>query len=139
MPRRAASSGDAEVDYQACRGCLSSTQQCRLYLHASPTTTMAPSLEEPVQVDFEAPLKAAPQLVAPEPGRFAPPPQATQRSTRLTHGSQNIALDRNPLLLVKQTPVQDVPTKQYAPPRPKALTRTFPSSQHDSPLSSTRS
>lgn len=34
---------------------------------------MAPSLEEPVQVDFEAPLKAAPKLVAPEPGRFAPP------------------------------------------------------------------
>ena len=35
---------------------------------------MAPSLEEPVQVDFEAPLKAAPKLVAPEPGTFAPPP-----------------------------------------------------------------
>jgi hypothetical protein len=40
---------------------------------------MAPSLEEPlhveepVQVNFEAPLQAAPKLVAPEPGTFAPP------------------------------------------------------------------
>lgn len=40
---------------------------------------MAPSLEEPVQVDFEAPLKAAPKLVAPEPGMFAPPLFATRR------------------------------------------------------------
>lgn len=139
MPRLAASSGDAEVDYQACRGCLSSTQQCRHYLHTSLTTTMAPSLEEPVQVDFEAPLKAAPQLVAPEPGRFAPPPQATQKSTRLTHGSQNIVLDQNLPQLVKRTRAQDAPIKQYAPRRPKALTRTFPSSQHDLALSNTRS
>ena len=33
---------------------------------------MAPSLEEPTQVDFDAPLKAAPQLVAPEPGTMRP-------------------------------------------------------------------
>lgn len=32
--------------------------------------TMAPSLEEPFQVDFNAPLKAAPKLVAPEPGKI---------------------------------------------------------------------
>jgi hypothetical protein len=47
---------------------------------------MAPSLEEPVhvevpvQVNFEAPLKAAPKLVAPEPGMFAPPPQDSSRT-----------------------------------------------------------
>lgn len=29
---------------------------------------MAPSLEEPTQVDLNAPLKVAPKLVAPEPG-----------------------------------------------------------------------
>ena len=29
---------------------------------------MAPSLEDPVQVDLAAPLKAVPKLVAPEPG-----------------------------------------------------------------------
>ena len=29
---------------------------------------MAPHLEEPTQVDLDAPLKAAPTLVAPEPG-----------------------------------------------------------------------
>ena len=67
-------SGVAEVDYQASLGLFSSTQRCRLYTHIATTTReMAPSLEEPVQVDFEAPLKAAPKLVAPEPGRFAPP------------------------------------------------------------------
>jgi len=31
---------------------------------------MAPSLEEPTQVDFDAPLKNAPKLVAPEPGTY---------------------------------------------------------------------
>ena len=30
---------------------------------------MVPSLEEPIQVDLSAPLKAAPKLVAPEPGK----------------------------------------------------------------------
>ena len=29
---------------------------------------MGPSLEEPTQVDLDAPLKAVPKLVAPEPG-----------------------------------------------------------------------
>jgi len=40
---------------------------------------MAPSLEEPTQVDFDAPLKAAPKLVAPEPGTMRPatPPSFT--------------------------------------------------------------
>lgn len=33
---------------------------------------MAPTLEEPMtQVTVDAPLKAAPKLVAPEPGTFA--------------------------------------------------------------------
>lgn len=32
------------------------------------TAAMAPSLEEPTQVDLDAPLKSAPKLVAPEPG-----------------------------------------------------------------------
>ena len=32
---------------------------------------MAPSLEEPVPVALEAPLKNAPKLVAPEPGMDA--------------------------------------------------------------------
>ena len=37
--------------------------------HFLPTPlTMAPSLEEPTQVDLDAPLKNAPKLVAPEPG-----------------------------------------------------------------------
>lgn len=67
-------SGVAGVDYQASLGLFSSTQPCRLDTHIATTTRdMAPSLEEPVQVDFEAPLKAAPKLVAPEPGRFTPP------------------------------------------------------------------
>lgn len=30
---------------------------------------MAPSLEEPTQIDLDAPLKSAPKLVAPEPGQ----------------------------------------------------------------------
>lgn len=38
------------------------------------TLTMAPSLEEPTQVDLDAPLKTAPKLVAPEPGTFLPQP-----------------------------------------------------------------
>jgi hypothetical protein len=37
---------------------------------------MAPSLEEPTQVDFDAPLKAAPKLVAPEPGMWPRHPSA---------------------------------------------------------------
>jgi hypothetical protein len=42
---------------------------------------MAPSLEEPTQVDFDAPLKAAPKLVAPEPGTLSP---ATPPNTHLS-------------------------------------------------------
>ncbi|CBX93883.1 cytosolic Fe-S cluster assembly factor nbp35 [Plenodomus lingam] len=38
---------------------------------------MAPSLEEPVQVDLNAPLKAAPKLVAPEP-EHCPGPESQQ-------------------------------------------------------------
>ncbi|KAF2855719.1 P-loop containing nucleoside triphosphate hydrolase protein [Plenodomus tracheiphilus IPT5] len=38
---------------------------------------MAPSLEEPVQVDLNAPLKAAPKLVAPEP-EHCPGPESLQ-------------------------------------------------------------
>ncbi|OCL05996.1 P-loop containing nucleoside triphosphate hydrolase protein [Glonium stellatum] len=38
---------------------------------------MAPSLEEPTQIDFEAPLKAAPKLVAPEP-EHCPGPESLQ-------------------------------------------------------------
>lgn len=37
-------------------------------LLVSKHSRMAPSLEEPIQVDLAAPLKAAPKLVAPEPG-----------------------------------------------------------------------
>lgn len=33
---------------------------------------MAPMIEEPTQVDLDAPLKAAPKLVAPEPGTNLP-------------------------------------------------------------------
>ena len=42
--------------------------------------TMAPSLEESTQIDFEAPLKAAPKLVAPEPGMQHPLPPFLQSS-----------------------------------------------------------
>lgn len=49
---------------------LSSLHPVHSYSH-----TMAPSLEEPVQVDLDAPLKAASKLVAPEPG--IPPMIAT--------------------------------------------------------------
>ena len=38
---------------------------------------MAPSLEEPMQVDLDAPLKAAPKLVAPEP-EHCPGPESLQ-------------------------------------------------------------
>ncbi|OAL54520.1 P-loop containing nucleoside triphosphate hydrolase protein [Pyrenochaeta sp. DS3sAY3a] len=38
---------------------------------------MAPSLEEPTEVDFDAPLKAAPKLVAPEP-EHCPGPESQQ-------------------------------------------------------------
>ncbi|KAF2738931.1 cytosolic Fe-S cluster assembly factor NBP35 [Polyplosphaeria fusca] len=38
---------------------------------------MAPSLEEPMQIDFDAPLKAAPKLVAPEP-EHCPGPESQQ-------------------------------------------------------------
>ncbi|KAF2182462.1 cytosolic Fe-S cluster assembly factor NBP35 [Zopfia rhizophila CBS 207.26] len=38
---------------------------------------MAPSLEEPTQVDFDAPIKAAPKLVAPEP-EHCPGPESLQ-------------------------------------------------------------
>ncbi|KAH9882026.1 cytosolic Fe-S cluster assembly factor nbp35 [Plenodomus biglobosus] len=38
---------------------------------------MAPSLEEPVQIDLNAPLKAAPKLVAPEP-EHCPGPESQQ-------------------------------------------------------------
>jgi hypothetical protein len=37
-------------------------------LHPSNLHIMAPSLEEPIQVNLSAPLMAAPKLVAPEPG-----------------------------------------------------------------------
>ncbi|KAF2473691.1 P-loop containing nucleoside triphosphate hydrolase protein [Lindgomyces ingoldianus] len=41
---------------------------------------MAPSFEEPTQVDFDAPLKAAPKLVAPEP-EHCPGPESQQAGT----------------------------------------------------------
>ena len=33
---------------------------------------MAPSLEEPTVADLDAPSRAAPKLVAPEPGMYLP-------------------------------------------------------------------
>jgi hypothetical protein len=86
---------------------------------------MAPSLEveEPVQVDFEAPLKAAPKLVAPEPGTSSPPPLIEYDIMSCSDAdhisSQNTVPAPNRSQPAKQTLVLDVPISRYAPPRPK--------------------
>lgn len=45
---------------------------------------MAPSLEQPIQVDFSAPPKIAPKLVAPEPGKITATPFRLNVSIELT-------------------------------------------------------
>lgn len=52
---------------------------------------MAPSLEEPIQVDFSAPLKAAPKLVAPEPGKITATPLRHNVSIELTAAPRTLS------------------------------------------------
>ena len=86
---------------------------------------MAPSLEvdENDQVDYDAPLKAAPKLVAPEPGRSA---CFELRASSLTAGQQSIARDQSLSKPVKAMHALVVPTKPYALQHQKAQIRTFP-------------
>lgn len=89
---------------------------------------MAPSLEDPIQVIFTAPLKVAPKLVAPEPGK--PPLRPSTPSQRLnqTYSSpQNIVLDLNPIRPANPMPAPAALIKLSAPPPQKAPTPIFPS------------
>lgn len=53
--------------------------------------TMAPSLEEPIQVDFSGPLKATPKLVAPEPGKITATPLRLNVSIELTAAPRTLS------------------------------------------------
>lgn len=52
---------------------------------------MAPSLEEPIQVDLSAPLKVAPKLVAPEPGKITAIPCRLSVSIELTAAPRTLS------------------------------------------------
>ena len=99
----------------------------------TPSHIMAPSLEESTQIDFEAPLKAAPKLVAPEPGTQHPLPPFLQSSyATLTLSLQNTAPDPSPSKPVKATRAPGARTSKSAPRRPKGRTRTSRSSRRGS-------
>lgn len=86
---------------------------------------MAPSLEEPIQVDFSAPLKAAPKLVAPEPGK--PPLRPLTHlnvSIKLTVSPQNIVLGLSQIRPANLMPAPAAPTKPSALPPQKVPTPT---------------
>src|ERR1043165_2849205 len=63
--------------------------------HIHTHSTMAPSLEEPTQMDLDAPLKAAPKLVAPEPGAHTPPPLSLTHTHTLHNGTVARRADAN--------------------------------------------
>jgi hypothetical protein len=96
----------------------------------TPSHTMAPSLEESTQIDFEAPLKAAPKLVAPEPGMQHPLPPFLQSSyATLTLSLQSTVPDPSLSKPVKATRAPGARTSKSAPRRPKGRTRTSRSSR----------
>ena len=72
---------------------------------------MAPSLEEPTQVDLDAPLKLAPELVAPEPGTPLNWPDNDNSDFII----QSTAQDPSRILLERAMRVKDVRTKVYVP------------------------
>lgn len=79
--------------------------------------------------DFDAPLKAAPKLVAPEPGTIRQDifSLTDQQLTRY----QNTVQDRNQRKQAKATHVQAVRTNKSAPRHQKDPTQTSPSSPLD--------
>jgi len=99
----------------------------------TPSHIMAPSLEESTQIDFEAPLKAAPKLVAPEPGTQHPLPPFLQSSYAiLTLSPQSTVPGPSPSKPAKATRAPGARTSRSAPRHPKAQTRTSRSSRRGS-------
>lgn len=96
---------------------------------------MAPSLEEPIQVDLTAPLKVAPKLVAPEPGNSSPDSALHVPNKSL----KSIVLGLNRTSRGQGMPAPVVPTNPYAPQPRKAQILTSPSSPRASPASNIKS
>lgn len=99
---------------------------------------MAPSLEESEAVDVSAPPKAAPQLVAPEPGKY---PQALgdDEKRALTTDFKNTALARNLNLRDNLMLALVALTSRYVLLRPKVLILIYQSSLRVCLESSTKS
>lgn len=83
---------------------------------------MAPSLEEPVEVALEHPLKQRPELVAPEPGMGARHPEATQSTDQFW---QNTVPALNQSKPARETPAMAAPINRYAHPPQRAPTQIF--------------
>lgn len=99
---------------------------------------MAPYIQdapiEPVDEALETPLKAKPQLVAPEPGTSTSSSTSCLRfitAFTLTldtdYATQNTVPALNPNKQAKATPAPAVPTNKSAPLPPKDPTQTSPS------------
>jgi hypothetical protein len=96
---------------------------------------MAPAFEEPQDVDIDAPLRAAPKLVAPEPGMKI---EYLLMNCSNISILQSIAPDQNHNKQGKVMPVLAVRISRYAPLPRRVPTPTFLSSHLDFPQSHTR-
>lgn len=82
---------------------------------------MAPSLEVEDNIDLDAPLKVAPKLVAPEPGKNHHIPWTMQG----LYQEQNTAQAPSPSRQARLIPARDVQTRRYAPAPQKGPIRMF--------------
>jgi len=85
-----------------------------------------------MQMDMDAPLKAAPKLVAPEPGQYKPLQAITASSyfQALSDSPQSTAPVPNLSKPAKLTPALAAPTRTSAHLPPKVQTLISPQSTH---------